>query len=154
MNLPEGLVHWLFRGLVHWLFGGSLMKHTCRLIFCRNPISKVINKIKEPSNTNMDLKFVCLLFNGSRKTKTKNPIEDWWPEPSQRRQKGKAKERSKDAQLARTKKGGELVPLMIGSYLIHGPFDVVSMQIMGFNNSGRSRISITCQPNPPFYSRG
>jgi hypothetical protein len=36
--------------------------------------------------------------------KKKNPIKDQWPEPSQRKQKGKAKERSKDAQPPRTKK--------------------------------------------------
>jgi hypothetical protein len=33
----------------------------------------------------------------SFKWKYKNPIKDQWPEPSQRRQKGKAKERPKDA---------------------------------------------------------
>jgi hypothetical protein len=48
----------------------------------------------------------------------KNPIKDQWPEPSPGRQKGKAKERSKDAQLAGTKKKkGQLVPLVAGSYL-------------------------------------
>jgi hypothetical protein len=36
--------------------------------------------------------------------KKKIPIKDQWPEPSQRKQKGKAKERSKDAQPPRTKK--------------------------------------------------
>jgi hypothetical protein len=41
------------------------------LNFCRNPKSKVINKIKEPPDTSADLKFVCLLFNGLRKTKAK-----------------------------------------------------------------------------------
>jgi len=39
--------------------------------------------------------------------KKKNPINDQWLEPSQRKQKGKAKERSKDAQPPRTKKKGE-----------------------------------------------
>jgi hypothetical protein len=38
-----------------------------------------------------------------------------WPESSQKRQNGKAKERSKDAQPTRIKKGRELIPLMIGS---------------------------------------
>ncbi len=38
---------------------------------------------------------------------TKNPIKDWWPEPSKRRQKGKAKKKPKDAKLAGTKKKGE-----------------------------------------------
>jgi hypothetical protein len=36
--------------------------------------------------------------------KKKNPIKDQWLEPSQRKQKGKAKERSKDAQPPRTQK--------------------------------------------------
>jgi hypothetical protein len=35
--------------------------------------------------------------------------------------KRKSKERSKDAQLTRTKEKKELVPLVIGSYLIHSP---------------------------------
>jgi len=34
----------------------------------------------------------------------KNQIKDWWLEPSQGTQKGKAKNRPKDAQPARTKK--------------------------------------------------
>jgi hypothetical protein len=36
----------------------------------------------------------------------KNRIKDQWSEPSQGRQKGKAKERPKDEQPARTKKKG------------------------------------------------
>jgi hypothetical protein len=44
----------------------------------------------------------------------KNPIKDQWPEPSQGKQKGKAKERPKDVQPAGTKKGGGLVPLVVG----------------------------------------
>jgi hypothetical protein len=35
-----------------------------------------------------------------RKNIHKNPVKESWPKPSQGRQKGKAKERPKDAQLA------------------------------------------------------
>ncbi len=55
------------------------------------------------------------------------------------RQKRKAKERPKDAQPTRTKKGRELVPLVVGSYLTHGPSNVTNMQIMKSNNNGRSK---------------
>ncbi len=44
----------------------------------------------------------------------KNPVKDQWPEPSQGRQRGKAKERSKDVQPAGTQKGRGLVPLVVG----------------------------------------
>jgi len=44
----------------------------------------------------------------------KNPIKDQWPEPLQGRHKGKAKERPKDTELAGTKKGRGLVPLLVG----------------------------------------
>ncbi len=47
-------------------------------------------------------RFICALFN--KKTKKKNPIKDWWSEPSQRRLKRKAKEKPKDAQPVRIKK--------------------------------------------------
>jgi len=38
-----------------------------------------------------------------------------------KKKKEKGKEKSKDAQLTRTKEKKELVPLKIGSYLIHSP---------------------------------
>jgi hypothetical protein len=66
--------------------------------------------------------------------------------------KREAKERLKDTQLARTKKGRKLVPFMVGSYFTHNLFNVANMQIMGSNSNGRSRINITCQHNLPFYS--
>jgi hypothetical protein len=47
----------------------------------------------------------------------KNPIKDRWPKPSYGRQKGKAKERPKDEQLARTK--GKPVNLSCGRKLFH-----------------------------------
>jgi hypothetical protein len=75
-------------------------------------------------------------------------------EPSQRKQKEKAKERPKDTQPIGTKKGKKLVPLVVGNYFTHGPYNVTNMQIMGCNNNGRSKISITYQRNFPFYSRG
>jgi len=37
----------------------------------------------------------------------KNPIKDWWLEPSKRKQKRKAKERPKDSQPVGTKKKGK-----------------------------------------------
>jgi len=68
-------------------------------------------------------------------------------EPSQRKQEGKNKERPKDAQPIGTKKRKELVFFVVGSYFTHDPSNVVDMQIMGSNNNGRSKISITCQHN-------
>jgi hypothetical protein len=72
-------------------------------------------------------------------------------EPSQGRQKGKAKERPKDAQLAGTKKRRNLV---VGTYLTHSPSHVACMQIMKSNNNERFRIHITGQNNFPFYRKG
>jgi len=48
----------------------------------------------------------------------------------------------------------ELVPLMVGSCLIHGPSNVACMQIMRFNTNRRSRTCITCQCNLPLYGKG
>jgi hypothetical protein len=52
--------------------------------------------------------------------------------------KGKAKERPKDTQLARTQKRGKrkLVSFMVGNYLTHGPSNVACMQIMKSNSMG------------------
>ncbi len=41
-------------------------------------------------------------------------------------------------------KGKELVLLVVGGNLTHGPFNVAYMQIVRSNSNGRSRISITC----------
>jgi hypothetical protein len=68
--------------------------------------------------------------------------------------KGKAKERPKDTQPVRTKEGRELVPLVVGNYFTHNLSNVICMQIVKFNNNRRSRISIFCQCNLPFYSIG
>jgi hypothetical protein len=57
--------------------------------------------------------------------------------------KGKAKERSKDVQLARIKEGRELVPSMVGSYFIHSPFNVACMQIMKSNSNRSFKTSIS-----------
>ncbi len=40
-----------------------------------------------------------------KKQKNKNPIKDWWSELSERRLKRKAKEKPKDTQPVRIKKG-------------------------------------------------
>jgi len=67
--------------------------------------------------------------------------------------KRKAKERPKDTQRTGTKEGKELVPLVVGSYFTHNPFNVAYMQIMRSNSNRRSRTNISCQRNLPFYSR-
>ncbi len=51
------------------------------------------------------------------------------------------------------KKGEKLVPLMIGSYLTHNPFNVTYIQIVRSNNNGRSRKNITYQCNLPLYGK-
>jgi len=59
---------------------------------------------------------------------TQNSIKDPWSESWQRRQKGKAKERPKDAQLAGTRKRErKLVPFVV-SYFTHSPSNVTCMQ--------------------------
>jgi hypothetical protein len=55
--------------------------------------------------------------------------------------------------LQEPKKGRELVPLVVGSYLTHSPSIVTCMQIVKFNNNGRSKTRITCQCNFRLYSR-
>jgi hypothetical protein len=67
--------------------------------------------------------------------------------------KGKAKERLKDAQPARTKEGRELVPFVVGSYLTHNPSNVANMQIVKSNNNKRSKTSISHQCNLPLCRR-
>jgi hypothetical protein len=54
---------------------------------------------------------------------------------TQGRKQGKPKERSKDKQPTGTKKKRKLVPLVVGSYLTHGPSDVACMQITRSNNN-------------------
>jgi hypothetical protein len=58
-----------------------------------------------------------------------------------RKIKGKAKERSKDVQPIATKEGRELVPLLVGSYVTHSPFNVTYMQIVRFNSYRRPKKS-------------
>ncbi len=80
--------------------------------------------------------------------------------PSQGKQKWKAKKKPKDTQLERPKKkertnlshGRKLSH--IGSYFTHNPFNVAIMQIVKFNNNGKSRTNIAYQSNHPLYSRG
>jgi hypothetical protein len=62
---------------------------------------------------------------------TQNSIKDPWSESSQRRQKGKAKERPKDAQLAGIRKRErKLVPFAVRSYFTHSLSNVTCMQIL------------------------
>jgi hypothetical protein len=69
--------------------------------------------------------------------------------------KGQPKKGQKThSQGTQKKKGRELVPLMVGSYLTHCPSNVACMQIVRFNSNRRPRTSIICQCNFRFYSRG
>jgi hypothetical protein len=52
------------------------------------------------------------------------------------------------------KKRRELIPLVVGTYLTHNPYNVTYMQIMKSNNNGRSKTNITQQHNLPFYRKG
>jgi hypothetical protein len=57
------------------------------------------------------------------------PIKDQWPEPSQGRQKGEGQRKAKRQPAHRNqKKGRELVPLVIGSYLTHGLSNVTCVE--------------------------
>jgi hypothetical protein len=42
---------------------------------------------------------------------------------------------------------------LVGRYLIHCSSNVIHMQTLRFNSIWRSRTSISCQCNLPFYSR-
>jgi hypothetical protein len=54
--------------------------------------------------------------------------------------KREGQKRPKDAQPAGTeKKGRELVPLVVGSYLTHGPSNVTCMQIMRSNSNLKAK---------------
>jgi hypothetical protein len=76
----------------------------------------------------------------------KNPIKDWWLEPSQRRQKRKAKKRTTQREKASPS-------YVVGSYVTHDPSIVVDMQIVGSNINGMFRINITWQRNLLLYSQ-
>jgi hypothetical protein len=56
--------------------------------------------------------------------------------------------------LKEPKKGGDLIPLAVGSYLTHHPFNVTCMQIVRFNNNGRLRRNITHECNFLLSNRG
>jgi hypothetical protein len=91
-------------------------------------------------NTNLNLNLNIPQFNyGGKKS---NKIQ--WPKLSDGRQKGKAKERPKDAQATRTKEGRELVLFMVGNYFTQHPFNVTRIQFMKYNNIRRSRTNIPC----------
>jgi hypothetical protein len=67
--------------------------------------------------------------------------------------KRKVKRRPKDAQLARTKQGKELIiSIVVGSYLTHNSSNVACRQIVRSNSTKRSRISISRQCNLYLYS--
>ncbi len=63
------------------------------------------------------------------------------------------KEAKKHTTHKNQRKGRKLILFVVGSYLTHSPSNVACMQIMKFNNNGRSRTSIICQYNLPFYSK-
>ncbi len=82
----------------------------------------------------------------------KNPIKiDGWNHHTKDKREGQRKVK-KCAQLARTKEGRELVPLVIRSYLTHNPFNVTFIQIMRFNSNSRFRKASPA--NLFFYSIG
>ncbi len=68
--------------------------------------------------------------------------------------RGRPKKGQKTYNPQEPKKGKELIPLMVGSYLTHGPYNVAYMLIVKSNSNGRSRTNITHQHNLPLYSRG
>jgi hypothetical protein len=68
--------------------------------------------------------------------------------------RGRPKKGLKTYNPQEPKKGKELVPLMVGSYLTNGPYNVACMIIVKCNNNGRSITSITHQCNLPLYSKG
>jgi len=53
----------------------------------------------------------------------------------------------------KNQKGRELIPFVVGNYLTHNLFNVTYIQIMRYNNNGRSRINIICQRNFPLCSK-
>jgi hypothetical protein len=52
------------------------------------------------------------------------------------------------------KKGKELILLVVGSYFTHSPSNVICMQIMRSNSSGRFITNIIRQRNLLIYSKG
>jgi hypothetical protein len=61
---------------------------------------------------------------------------------SETKSEGQRKAKRQTTRMNQTKRK-ELVPLVVGSFLTHGPSNVAHMQIMRSNNNGRSRTSIT-----------
>jgi hypothetical protein len=68
--------------------------------------------------------------------------------------KGRPKKGQKMNSPQELKKGKKLIPFMVGSYLTYSPSNVTCMQILKFNNNGKSRTRIIFQHNFPLYSRG
>jgi len=52
--------------------------------------------------------------------------------------------------LQEQKEGRELMLLVVGNYLTHGPPNVACTQIMGFNSNGRSRQALFANAIFPF----
>ncbi len=69
-------------------------------------------------------------------------------------EKGRLKKGQKTHSPQEPKKKKELVPLVVASYLTHGPSNVACMQIVRSNSNRRLRASINPQRNLPIYSKG
>ncbi len=106
-SLCEGIsysfLHWFEQFLLHWM---------CHLIFTK-PFwnAKTIHWHPKILSSKMQTGHICIMLMTHVILKYfytfflhKNPIKEWWLEPSQGRRKRKAKERPKDAQPIRTKK--------------------------------------------------
>jgi hypothetical protein len=70
------------------------------------------------------------------------------------KREGQRKAKRHTARRKTERKGRELVPIVVGSYLTHGPSNVTCIQIVRSNNNGRSRTIITHQHNFPLSYRG
>jgi hypothetical protein len=71
-----------------------------------------------------------------------------------REAKKAGQKKSKDEQptWTKNKERRELVLLVVGSYLTHGPSNVTCMQIVRSNNNGKSKTPIICQCQCNFLS--
>jgi hypothetical protein len=92
-----------------------------------------------------------LRLHRQRTVQTQNPIKDRWPEPSQGKTKteGQRKAKRRTAHKNQTKERAS--PSWVGSYVTHGPSNVIYMKIVKSTNNGGSKTSITSQHNFPLY---
>jgi hypothetical protein len=87
-------------------------------------------------------------------TGKKGRIKDCGKNHQRGDKKGRPKEGQKTNSLQEPKEWRELVPLVVGSYHTHNPFNVTSMQIVRSSSNGRSRTCITSMQIVRFNSNG